>query len=224
MDYIRTDNIDVIESFSNHSKKYNLLYVGDSYRMHFINSAIKKDMNRNSDKDSIFICFVDDVLYDEYKNYHSNKDNKLYIFDIFSCKNILIETILNEIKTRKIFIYVDCIYASSNLCKLVSELMNCVHKYNVKITIALHFLPEQFKNIMKYFDFLKILSNGQDPLRFDEIGGIETLLYEFRFNKQQSKEIEHLIEQNHNLEYVFVKGINDVVFMNTIPKKLLDER
>lgn len=110
------------------------------------------------------------------------------------------------------------------MCELVNELMNCVHKYNVKITMALHFLPEQFKDIMKYFDFLKILSDGQDPLRFDEIGGIETLLYEFSFNKQQSNEIEHLIEQNHNLEYVFVKGVNNVVFMNTIPTKLLEER
>lgn len=215
MKYIRTDNIEVIESLSNHSKKYNSLYVGDSYRMHYIKSALNKDMNRNDDKNSIFICFVDGVVYEKYKNYYNNKGNNLYIYDIFVCKNVLIEAILNETKTKKVFIYIDDIYISSNLCELVSEMMNCEHKDNVKITMALDFLPEQVKDIIKYFDFLKILSNGHDSLRFDEIGGIETLLNEFSFNKQQSNEIERLIEQNHNLEYVFVKGINDVIFMNT---------
>lgn len=224
MHFIKADNIQITDELTQQSTKYHSLYIGERYRFNYIQSIMQSDIRENNQDLFIIIITSKDVIEGYQALINKIRGNSKTGFSshiqFSEGKNYKSLKKLIDYKKKDIYIYIDVAYPNYELCQFISDCIKDTKE--IKITMATNIVSKYMKDFIDKFENMKILSCGYNEIQFDEIGGIRYLLEKYNYSQIDIKKIDLLLKNNHELEYVFIKGINNAVFLNRTTGRSID--
>lgn len=224
MQFIKADNIQITDGLTQQSTKYHSLYIGERYRFNYIQSIMQSDIRENNQDLFIIIITSKDFIegYQALINKIRGNSKTGFSSHVQFCEGNNYKYLKKLIgyKKKDICIYIDVAYPNYELCQFISDCIKDTKE--IKITMATNIVSKYMNDFIDKFENMKILSCGYNEIQFDEIGGIRYLLEKYNYSQIDINKIDLLLKNNHELEYVFIKGMNNAVFLNRTTGRSID--